>query len=235
MPAWVIGASTNAQMSALYPVAVYAAVQAHLNKPLVFPGDWDSWQGDAHHSAARLTGYLSEWAVLESKCANQRFNSQDTSPVTWDRYFERLTSWFGVANGMEPPPDNIDHYSVITEKGGKETPMGYGPPITGKVKFTLSSWAREEENQKAWKEIMKNSGGQLTYNPFEDEGSFAFGDAAFLRITCLGMNKARRFGWAGFVDTFEAVHEMYLVSRHSIALPKNKWLTSCAGNGRCWR
>lgn len=213
MPAWVIGATNNTQMNALHPFAIYAAVRAHLNEPLVFPGNWDSWQSNDHHSAARLTGYLSEWAILEAKCANQRFNSQDTSPISWDRFFQRLAIWFGVTKGVQPPMDTTEGLSELRGKGGKDTPIGYGPPLVGRFSFTLSSWAQKEENQKAWKEIMKASEGKVTHNPFEDvEANFAFGDGAFMRVDCLGMNKARRLGWSGFVDTFEAVHEMYSVS-----------------------
>ena len=57
---------------------------------------------------------------------------------------------------------------------------------------------------------MKASGGQLTDDPFKDpQGSFEFGDAAFLRVGTLAMNKARRLGWTGFVDTMEALFMMY--------------------------
>jgi len=57
---------------------------------------------------------------------------------------------------------------------------------------------------------MKASGGQLTDNPFKDvEANFTFGDAALIKFGTLCMNKARRMGWTGFVDTMEAVFEMY--------------------------
>jgi hypothetical protein len=41
-PAWIIGAANNAAMNALHPLAVYAAVCAHRNTPLAFPGDLDT-------------------------------------------------------------------------------------------------------------------------------------------------------------------------------------------------
>lgn len=42
-PAWIIGAVNNAAMNALHPLAVYAAVQAHKNEPLHYPGDIEAW------------------------------------------------------------------------------------------------------------------------------------------------------------------------------------------------
>ena len=51
---------------------------------------------------------------------------------------------------------------------------------------------------------MGASGGQLTDNPFNDvEANFSFGDAAFIKFGSLNMNKAKRLGWTGFVDTME--------------------------------
>jgi hypothetical protein len=218
MPAWIIGATANAQMNALHPFAVYAAVRAHRGEALVFPGDWRGWETYAFHSSARLTGYLSEWVVLEDKCRDQRFNTQDTSPVTWDRFFERFVKWFGVEKGVQgPPDDDLQGKKDVVEivgRSGKETPAGAGPPTKVRMQFTLSGWAAEKENQEAWKEMMRESGGRLTHDPFEDiEAHFSFGDAAAMGLGgCMGMNKARRLGWTGFVDTVESVFEMYWVS-----------------------
>lgn len=123
-PAWVLGAVHNAQMNALLPVAFYAAVQAYNREPLYFPSDWDVWQHEGHHSAAMLTGYLSEWAVLEQKCRNQAFNSQDTGALTWDRLYEELSRWFGVEKGVHPPEEDLTKFTVFEGKAGKDTPMG---------------------------------------------------------------------------------------------------------------
>ena len=134
MPAWIVGSTTNAHMNALHPLAIYAAVCAHRDLPLAFPGSFASFNESlSHYATARLTGYLSEWAVLEPKCANQRFNAQDTSPVSWDRLFERLAAWFGVTKGVEPPPTSSEDLNVIQGRDSAKTPMGYGPRGAGGV------------------------------------------------------------------------------------------------------
>ncbi|EHY58762.1 hypothetical protein HRR83_007488 [Exophiala dermatitidis] len=223
-PAWIVGAVNNAQMNALHPFAIYAAVQAHKNEPLQFPADWDAWQFEAHHSTAMLTGYLSEWAVLEDKCKNQAFNSQDTSPLSWDRFYEELARWFGVAKGVQPPDEDLSKYSVIVGKSGKDTPMGYGPPKISRRLFSLVDWARNPTNKTIWEtEIMQPSQGQVSDNPFADpEASFTFGDAALASFGSLCMNKARRLGWTGFVDTIESVFQMYQEMAALGMLPKMK-------------
>lgn len=209
MPAWIIGATNNAQMNALYPFSVYAAVQAHKGEPLAFAGDWNAWQGLSFHSTARMTGYLSEWISLEDKCKDQRFNAIDGSPFSWDRFFHELTRWFGVEKGVVAPSEDDSKYQEITGAAGKDTPLGHGPPTKSRISFTLTAWAGEELNQKAWKELMSQSGGKLTHNPFEDiEANFSCGDAAWITVM-LSENKARLLGWTGFVDTMESVFEMY--------------------------
>lgn len=71
--------------------------------------------------------------------------------------------------------------------------------------------------------MMRKSNGQLSHNPFDDpEANFSFGDAAFRKISSLSMNKARLFGWTGFVDTIEALFEMYSEMGELGILPRLK-------------
>lgn len=187
-PPWIIGATTNAQMNALYPFAVYAAVAAERSLPLAFSSTWDVWQDLPHHGTARLTGYLSEWAVLEDKCKDQACNSQDGGPISWDRVWEELIRWFYVEQGFVPPQEGESKMTAFAIGGGKETPMGYGPPSVTKFAFTLLSWAQDPENAKAWRGIMERHG--ITYDPFQDvEGNFTFADAALVKFGVLSINK----------------------------------------------
>ena len=85
----------------------------------------------------------------------------------------------------------------------------YGPAAKLHNSFTFCEWAGEPENQKAWKEIMSKH--NLTHNPFEDiEAHFTFGDAVGWALAlALSMNKARYYGWTGYVDTLESLHMAY--------------------------
>jgi hypothetical protein len=58
--------------------------------------------------------------------------------------------------------------------------------------------------------MMQQSNGQLTKDMFDDKLQDVFlGDFAFMPIGVLSLNKVRRFGFCGFVDTLESVFEMY--------------------------
>ncbi|KAK5124393.1 hypothetical protein LTR85_001610 [Meristemomyces frigidus] len=207
MPAWIIGAVSNASMNAHHPLAVYAAVQAHKGEKLLYPGDLSAWLGLGEHSTAMLTGYLSEWAVLEDKCKDQKFNSSDTSILPNNRLWPELARWYGC-DGYGLP--ELDESKITTiDHGDGPTPLGYGPGAKTRFSFTLSKWAEESANQEAWQDIMKKH--KLTHNPFEDiEAHFTFGDfAAFGTPFLLSMNKARTMGWTGHVDTLESLHKAY--------------------------
>ena len=187
-----------------------AAVQAHREEPLRFPSDFTVWQDERKHATARLMGYLSEWAVLEDKCKDQKFNAQDTAPLSWDRFFHELARWYGVSKGVIGPEEDEYKFQSIVSKSGKDTSLGYGPPTVHKASFSLVDWAKQPENRKAWEEIMAKSKGQVTFNPFDDpEENFQMGDGCLMNIATLNMNKARRMGWTGYVNTIESIFEMY--------------------------
>ena len=122
-PAWIIGAVNNAAMNALHPLAVYAAVEAHKGeKVLAYPGDIAEWQGINEFSSAMLTGYLSEWAVLEDKCKDQKFNAGDASPLPMNRLWPELARWYGVPEAGKP---ELDEEKLTTvDPGDKPSPLG---------------------------------------------------------------------------------------------------------------
>lgn len=222
-PAWIIGAVTGAAMNFLHPLAIYAvsrsrafchltwcmtdrvqAIQAHRGRKLEFPGDYDSWMGASEHSSARLTAYLTEWAALEDKCKNQKFNASDTCPLPHNRLWPELARWYG-APGTDIP--ELDEAKLTTlDPGDVPTPLGYGPRRKLRFAWSLTAWAQEADNRQAWKEIMQKHG--LSHDPFEDvEGSFTFGDVvAWGPGVPLSTNKARYFGFTGHVDTLESMH-----------------------------
>lgn len=206
-PAWIIGAVSNATMNALHPLAVYAAVQAHKNEELHFPGDYNAWLGTCEHSTAMLTGYLSEWAVLEDKCANQKFNASDGCPLPNNRLWPELARWYGSPGHTGP---ELDESKITTiDPGDVPTPLGYGPSHKTRYAWTLVDWAKKSENHDAWKEIMSKHG--LTQDPFEDiDAHFTYGDAAAWGLAMqLSMNKAKYFGFTGHVDTLESLFWAY--------------------------
>lgn len=222
-PAAVVGASPKSPLNTFWPFAIYAAVQARKNEPLEFGGTFESWQFEAGHSTARLSGYLSEWAVLEEKCANEAFNAQDGGLLSWDRFFHELARWFGVREGVIPPKEDDKFNRAISLAGGKQAPLGYGPPLGLDLKFSLTEWFKVPENRSVWEQIMAETEGQLQSNPFADASADQMmGDFAYLRFGTLSMNKARILGFSGFVDTSESIFESFVDMEKLGLLPPMK-------------
>ncbi|KAF2856367.1 hypothetical protein T440DRAFT_106777 [Plenodomus tracheiphilus IPT5] len=222
MPLGIIGAVQYASMNTFLSFGVYAAVQAYMKQPLQYGGDLTSWQFEGVHSTARLTGYLSEWAVLEDQCKNQRFNAQDGGLLSWDRFFNELGRWYGIDDVRGPDPSDAK-YHVREMPSGKDTPLGYGPPINLRLSKPLAKWAEEPGTAKAWEEMMKGSNGQLKKNLFDGKSQDIFmGDFAFIPFGTTSMNKARIHGFNGFVDTLESVFEMFTEMAELGVLPPMK-------------
>jgi hypothetical protein len=104
-----------------------------------------SWR---ENSTAMLTGYLSEWAILESSTANQKFNASDGCPLPVNRLWPKLARWYGISDSDVGRPETDERkYTVVS--GAAKTLLGYSPPTTAKFSFTLSEWATRPENAKA--------------------------------------------------------------------------------------
>ncbi|KAI1070494.1 hypothetical protein LB507_006711 [Fusarium sp. FIESC RH6] len=209
-PFGVMGSAVKAQMSGLYLFCVYSSVQSHKKEPLYFPGDWKSWQGPTPMSTARLTGYLSEWAALNDSCRNQAYNAIDSNSMTFERFFAELARWYGNEKGVVGPSADPSKLETTELKGGRDCPLGYGPPLVTGTSFKMLDWAQEQCNKDAWKEIMEASGGAITNDPFAEDNvkeNFQLLDIFFSIVVTASMNKARLQGWTGFVDTLEAAFE----------------------------
>lgn len=221
-PFGIVGSAPSSPLNMFMCFAVYAAVQARKREPIEFGGDLDAWQFETACSTARLTGYLSEWAVLEPDCANEAFNAVDGVTVSWDRFFGALAQWWGVSRGVVGPDMNSAKYDkVMTLGGGDQNPLGYGPPKEMRRRFTLRDWAEDKANEEAWVELMDKSQGTLTWNPFKENKDAIFsGDFGYLSFGTASLSKCKRFGYNGSVDSFESVHEMYLECEKMGMLPK---------------
>lgn len=226
-PAGVIGASPNSPLNTFWPFAIYAAIQARTDEPLEFGGTFESWQFEADHSTARLSGYLSEWAVLEEKCVDQAFNAMDGGLLSWDRFFSELARWFGVSKGVVPPKVDDEFTTAISLAGGEQAPLGYGPPLGLDLKFSLAEWFKESTNKAVWEEIIADS--DVMANPFADgTAGQMMGDFAYLRFGTLSMNKARLYGFSGFVDSCESIFESFVDMERLGLLPPMSVSTAMA-------
>lgn len=220
MPGPILGAVPDAAMNAAFPLAVYCAVCKKLGQPLEFPGDINSWQFNQSMSSSMMNAYMEEWAVLQGP-PNEKYNTCDSSAFAWEGGWPRVAGWYGLE--YKGPQDN-DKY---TETETPHNPRGYGPKGITRRKFRMTEWAKRDEVQKAWNELAEEHG--LTQKELVDvDRVFGFLDGTLCRpaalnfrcvqtavnpmsamLTMYSMDKSRKLGWHGFVDSSESLLEVF--------------------------
>lgn len=113
MPSWILGAVQASDMTTHFPLAVYASIQKHLNRPLEFPGDWAAWDKLMPMSSGTLNSYFHEWLVLHDGAENERFNIVDDSDFTWGMAWPVIAGWFGM--DWRGPKEEGDGASEVVE------------------------------------------------------------------------------------------------------------------------
>ncbi|EGE01678.1 NAD dependent epimerase/dehydratase [Trichophyton equinum CBS 127.97] len=209
MPSFVLGAVKEAAMNMMYPLGIFGAIQAHLGRPLVYPGELASYMMPLDLSSAMLNGYLEEWAVLTPKAANHAFNACDNSAFTWAAFWPTFASWYNLPYQI-PDDEKSQYISIPTQY--EPPPRGFGPRGTIRLKYALSHWATDPEVQEAWKELSQKY--NLQTNPFQSAKDihrlFSFTDSALLMAWPLQFSrtKCHKLGWFGAVDTIESMRQI---------------------------
>ena len=207
MPACILGAVPDAAMNLVFPLGVYASVQKHLGEKLEFPADLQAWETNQCLSSSRMNGYMEEWAVLTENAKNNKFNTMDGSTFTWGNHWPKLAKSYGMEYGLPSMDESV--YTVVKSKHDPP-PRGFGPPATYRSRFRLVDWARQAKVQTAWAELTARYG--LTGGDLRDmdiDRIFGFTDGSLIGMSLdLTMNKARKMGWHGLVDSNDATLEV---------------------------
>jgi nucleoside-diphosphate-sugar epimerase len=221
MPGPILGAVPDAAMNACFPLAMYAVVCKHLGEKLEFPGDVDSWQMGQSMSSSKINAYMEEWAVLTEGARDQRFNVCDGSAFAWESCWPRIAGWYGIE--WMGPDTEAEYVEVET----RFVPRGYGKKGVSRRRFRMAEWAKRREVGEAWQEIAEKYG--LRDKELRDvDRIFGFLDGTLCKwLWCSGggprandvagragslnfsMDKSRKLGWHGFVDSNEVILEVF--------------------------
>lgn len=203
-PCFILGAVESASMNIVWPLAVYAAVQAHMGQPVEFPGNEAAWDAIKQQSSSTLIAYHAEWALLTPGAGNQALNQSDDSAFGWGKFWPALARWY--ATTASTPKSDQDAYATITMPY-PFPPRGFGGPGTIRASFSFLEWSKKPEVLKAWEELRAKHG--LKHSPFGDKAVDTFGliDGEILggwgRV--LSMDRNHELGWYGSVRTEEAI------------------------------
>ena len=176
-PSYIIGAVPDAAMNLCFPLAVYAIVQKHLGKALIFPSDISTWYTAETMSSSQMNAYLSEWAVLTPSAENEGFNAGDNYEFTWGKFWPKLAAYFRMP--WEGPDTSASASYNEFSTPYSPPPRGFGPAGKVRYKFKFTEWAARDEVQQTWKEIARAH--DLRDKELQDvERVFGFLDAGLL-------------------------------------------------------
>lgn len=80
-------------------IAVYAAIQRELGKPLDFPGTEVAFNARTQFTDLRLLARALAWMAREPRCANQAFNVVNGDTPTWRELWAGYANHFGLEMG----------------------------------------------------------------------------------------------------------------------------------------
>lgn len=207
-PPWIPGAAPDAAMNLAYPLIIYACVQKHLGRNLVFPGDLVCWENPNVLSSAMANAYFSEWAVLTEGAKNASLNAMDDSAFTWSGFWPKYAAYFGLASeGPETAADSDYCEQVVASP---PLPRGWGPPVVSRFRFKLTEWSKNPKVVKASGEIAEAA--NLSKKHFGDvDRIFGFADVALLTAWPIKYSneKRRRLGYFDYVDSAESMFQVF--------------------------
>ncbi|OBT76710.1 hypothetical protein VF21_03921 [Pseudogymnoascus sp. 05NY08] len=211
-------------------LGIYAAINKEINQELPFPGAENFYTRFDTFTSSKLHAKFALWAILAPKAANRAFNVVNGDVQSWQNLWPKLAARFkckipadqftrpsplASSTTLSRPP--ID--ALASEIGLKGTAAV--KPSTLDQRIKLSEWSKDEKVKKVWNDIAKREG--LEQKAFE-QATWAFLDFVLGRSydIVLNMTEARKLGFEGFVDTWEALDETFTELEEAGVLPKIK-------------
>ncbi|KAL9122308.1 MAG: hypothetical protein Q9187_001136 [Circinaria calcarea] len=228
----VIGVAKGNFMNLATSIGLYAAISKELGGEMPFPGSETFYTRFDSFTSSRLHASFSLWAALEPKCSNQAFNVVNGEAESWQNLFPKLAKRFGC----KIPPKQFA--SPADKEASSVVRLAEAPPIAdfpasalgleGSVhqgaveqRIDLVKWSQRDDVRKAWESLAEREA--LDKEAFEKATwgflGFVLGRNYDLVIS---MGKARKFGWSGYVDTWEALNVCFGELEEEKSLPKGK-------------
>jgi len=178
-------------MNSALTFALFFIVSKELGDEAKMPTNQIYWAGYDDVSDARLIADLSIFVSTNPRCGNEAFNVTNGDYFTWKYMWPRLAAYFGAK-------------STSDQEFTKPAPT-IGQP---QLDFSLAEWAKDK--QEVWDRICDRAGKPEAKATW-DAGTWAYQDWVFQRSwsATLSINKARRFGWTGHIDSYKSFTDAF--------------------------
>lgn len=192
-PEAIIGTTmTPNGMNSALTYALYILTCKQLGEEPRMPTNQIYWDGYDDCSYAPLIADLTIFVSTNPACANEAFNVTNGDYFCWRYMWPRLTAYFGIETSSD----------ATFRKPGMEI----GQPFLEK---SLAEWATGEK-QDAWNTLCQNLGCPEAQSTWA-AGTWQYQDWVFGRTwsATLSMSKARRYGYNGYIDSYQAFVETF--------------------------
>ncbi|KFY16276.1 hypothetical protein V492_01452 [Pseudogymnoascus sp. VKM F-4246] len=226
----VIGMARGNFMNLATTLGIYATISKEMNQELAFPGSETFYTRFDTFTSSKLHAQFALWAIFEPKAANRAFNVVNGDVQSWQNLWPKLAarfkckipadqftrpSSFAASTTLSRAP--ID--ALASEIGLKGTAAV--KPSTLDQRIQLSKWSKDAKVNKVWEEVAAREG--------LDKEAFGHATWAFLDFVLgrsydlvLNMTEARKLGFEGFVDSWDALDETFTELEEAGVLPKIK-------------
>lgn len=191
-PEAIIGHTSKPNgMNSALTYALYFLVCRHMGTEANMPTNQIYWDGYDDLSDSRLIADMTIWASTTPKAQNHAFNVTNKDYLCWRYMWPRLAAYFGASASSE-------------QKFEKPRPKEGDTQL----EFSLAEWAADK--REVWERICDESGCPEAKGTW-DKGTWAFQDWVFQRTwsATLSVNKARRMGWNGHIDSYRSLVDAF--------------------------
>ncbi|KAK5547509.1 hypothetical protein LTR46_012010, partial [Exophiala xenobiotica] len=191
-PEAIIGYTSKPNgMNSALTYALYMLVCKELEHEAKMPTNQRYWAGYDDLSDSRLIADLTIWASTSQDTGNQAFNVTNGDYFSWKYLWPRLAAYAGA----QASPDQE---------------FGKAVPDEGDIQLDMSfaEWAQDKEE--IWYRICDRHGcpeAKATWAAV----TWGYQDWVFQRTwsATLSINKARKFGWTGHIDSFQSLTDAF--------------------------
>lgn len=206
-------------------LGLYASVSKELNEALTYPGSPLFYTKFDCFTSSRIHAEFNLWAALNPDVSNQAFNIHDGDAQSWQTMWPRLAAHFGLSVPKQFVGD-VEKVMPLADRpplSQQAEQMGIQDQVPqGEVRMNIDliKWAGREDVKQAWNKIAERDG--LKKDAFE-KATWLFLNFVLGRNydIVISMNKARKFGWQGWSDTWKeleiCLHEL---ERRKVLPPK---------------
>ncbi|OQE40371.1 hypothetical protein PENCOP_c006G06720 [Penicillium coprophilum] len=199
----IIGANSQPYgLNEALTIAMYFLICRELGTAAPMPTNQRYWEGTEDVSYAPLIADLTIFVSTRKSCANEAFN------ITNGDYFSWRYMWPRLASSLGANADSQQHFEKAVPKEGEF-----------QVEWRLAEWCQDK--RKAWEDLCDRQnlpGAKATF----DLAGWEVGDFLFQRTwsATLSINKARRFGWTGHIDSYQSFVDTFNKFRQLGLIPQ---------------